>query len=47
MDESPGRRSMWKVPNVNNVNLEIRDWWTGIRMVIGNKQSKLNLSVIK
>ena len=34
MDERPGGRSMWKVSNVNNVNLEIRSWWAGIQMVI-------------
>lgn len=30
MDERPGRRSMRKMSNVNNVNLEIRDWRTGV-----------------
>jgi hypothetical protein len=34
MDESSGRCSMWKVSNVNNVNLEVRDWWSGIRLAI-------------
>lgn len=30
MVERPYRRSMQKVSNVNNVNLEIRDWWAGM-----------------
>jgi hypothetical protein len=43
MDERPSQAFDGEVSDVNNVNLEIREWWTGIWMAIW-EGSQLKLS---